>query len=134
MSRSNADFSVTECDILFCPNFGSLVKFCRYLQNSFFLSFKTSGFASFTFWKAFPHQYRFVSNAITNPSLQSEKILACCSEENILRSPNYASDQARFTMPDYLFILAQAFCLFYMIQVVGKLGQVILDLLQFSQQ
>lgn len=25
--------------------------------------------------------------------LPSEKILACCSEENILRSPNYASDQ-----------------------------------------
>ena len=38
MSRSNADFSVTECDILFCPNFGSLVKFvdiCKIL--SFFL-------------------------------------------------------------------------------------------------
>ena len=35
---------------------------CRYLQNSFFLSFKTSGFASFTFWKAFPYQYSFVSN------------------------------------------------------------------------
>ena len=34
---------------------------CRYLQNSFFLSFKTSGFASFTFWKAFPYQYSFVS-------------------------------------------------------------------------